>query len=60
LILANIPHDVLDKERKVLYRFMAYRKLEPYELRRLVSVLLSMQKKKPKRNSTVIIYTTIK
>jgi hypothetical protein len=58
--LPNVAHDVRDKERNVVYRFMAYRRLSPFELRRLARVFLSQQSRKPKCNTTVAIYTSIK
>ena len=57
--LADVAHEVKDKERNVLYRFMAYRRLDPQELKRLALTFLSLKKRKPKRNTTVVIYTTI-
>jgi len=57
MILPNVPNDFLDKGRNVLYRFMAYRRLDPPELKKLALTLLSTMKRKPKRNTTVIIIT---
>jgi hypothetical protein len=51
--------EIQDKENRVKYRVLAYRKLERAELIQAVALYLRQQRKKPKRGTLVTIVTTI-
>jgi hypothetical protein len=55
----EIKSVLLDRDRNVRYEVYAYRILNEDELVMTVRLFLSSQKRKPKRNSQVEIYTII-
>lgn len=57
--MPQVATEVRDAANDVMYRVMAYRKLEPKEALQFVRLQLRQSKRKPKRGSTVTIITTV-
>ena len=57
--MPNVDNVIVDRSQNIHINVKAYRKLTRYELLGAIRVLLSQKKRKLKRNSRIVLISTI-
>ena len=57
--MPNVAHEIRDQRRRVTYTVMAYRRLEEWEVKKVVRAFLANTRKRAKAGTGITIMTVL-